>query len=266
LVNGTSGLIDLRRHIVGFVTALFLVATVSPKVVYADPPTDTAAAAQAAAAQQEAARQQALLMAVLLMMECNKGNDTACMLAMLALMQAQSLGNTSAGAVDVAKQNSTGQIQGGKLSSVEVVRLQKDLAKKGYEPTADGSGITLPNGSVMPVGGAGGGSLDSGMKSAGFTDGQIGQAKALIAEVKDKADRSKSKELSGTGMGGGGGGGGGYASAPPPAASAEKSRGSGASLSGLSKNLGNDKIGVSGDDIFEMISRRYRVHQESLKQ
>ena len=110
------------------------------------------------------------------------------------------------------------------------------------------------------------------MKAAGFSDAQIEEMmnaqKAMAAKANDKI-----KAISMAVEGGAGGGG---AGAPTGGGSASGRGGYGGynfrmpgqggakpKVSGLSKQLGNDKIGLAGDDIFEMIHIRYDARDKA---
>lgn len=140
----------------------------------------------------------------------------------------------------------------------------KDLASKGFRPNKDGS-ITGPNGKNY----SGDTSLQA-MKDAGLNADQIAEAQAVLKDAQKDA-KNKFAELAkqlgnnmadagasqtirnkkyidnGTGFDPNsllrGFGGRGPASAEP--------------FAGLSKNVGQDSIGVSGDNIFKMINRQY---------
>jgi hypothetical protein len=134
------------------------------------------------------------------------------------------------------------------------------LANQGYSLSPDGSTVSTPNGSV-PAATA---NTADGMKAMGMTDQQI--ADTMDFEKKLAAKAAASLLKNGGADGGGGGGAPSYAAGGSKAdkfdlnglfskgAKARKP----ASVSGLSKKLGADPIGVSGDNIFEMITRRYQ--------
>lgn len=143
------------------------------------------------------------------------------------------------------------------------------LASSGASMTADGKGVKLPNGKTVPLSSLG--SAD-GMRSAGFLDSEIGAAQDALKKAQAAA-MAKYKNANALAAGGGGGGGGGGAAGRHGSGAGgdevvyqfqgkfpwEKDKQGGTSISGMSKRLGDDKIGVAGDNIFEMISRRYKA-------
>ncbi len=141
--------------------------------------------------------------------------------------------------------------------------LKSDLDRAGYKVSPDGATITGPNGKQIPSSAF---SSPEAMKAAGFSDAQIeammNAQKAAAAKAKDKirgiamaveggAGGGMANPSGGGGSGGGGGGYGGF-NMRMPTQKAEKP-----GVSGLSKQLGNDKIGIASDNIFEMIHIRY---------
>ena len=159
-------------------------------------------------------------------------------------------------------------IEGGSLSGhagSNVAGAKAELAKLGYSLSADNSKLKLPNGKTIPTGSFG---TAGGMSAAGFSEGQISDALAKMSEVQGKISaKLKTGVLEGGGEGGGGGGGlagsrgGGGGSYVFRMGGAKKK--TDPSVSGMTKNFGGDKIGVAGDDIFEMITRRYKTHDQA---
>ena len=122
--------------------------------------------------------------------------------------------------------------------------------------------IVGPDGKSIPLGSV---SNPSSLAGLGLNADQIEQ---MQAELK-KAEKDKPNVLAigtegGGGGGGGKGGGGGGSGAAGPDMDAfmrqlmgkNKSR-TPASVVGMNKNFGDDRIGVAGDNIFSMIQRRY---------
>lgn len=203
-----------------------------------------------------------------------------CPMGILSMIQAGMLGGSSKGAKDAAVATSVGSgststltdtaapTAGGSLSSSSgssVSAAKAELAKLGYSLSADGSQLTTPNGKTMATGSFG---TSAGMSAAGFSEGQIRDAQAKIADAQAKISAKLKGVIDGGGDGGGGGGGNGLGG----------SHGGGGNLvyhiggvrkkvdpnvSGMTKNFGGDKIGVAGDDIFEMITRRYKVNDQA---
>ena len=84
-----------------------------------------------------------------------------------------------------------------------------------------------------------------------------------MAKLADaKATAASKFKLASLDAGGDGGGGGGYV----PSARAEtnfvfdmgRKTSAAPKVSGMTKNFGGERIGVAGDDIFQMITRQYR--------
>ncbi len=112
------------------------------------------------------------------------------------------------------------------------------------------------------------------MASAGLPKGAIDGALAANAEAEKKAlaklEKVKATKENGYEEGGGSGGGSAVATASDEeGSSAQDSSGkmqrsisaetSAASVAGLSKNFNGEAIGVAGDNIFSMVSRRYKL-------
>lgn len=150
--------------------------------------------------------------------------------------------------------------------------LKDAAAKAGVVVSPDGSKVTTGNGQSFST--ASFGSSDA-MKKAGMTDGDIAGIQDAMDEGSRLASAYKSKVGSLTNDQGGGGGGGlgsgggdGVGSSGRGGGDAYGLRRGGAGngkdkgVAGMSKKLGNDNIGVSGDDIFDMISRRYQARDK----
>ena len=111
-------------------------------------------------------------------------------------------------------------------------------------------------------------SSEGGMASAGLNASQIAQAKAALADARAAALALKKNASLSVDEGGGGGGGGGSSGRDKKDSANSYSFGGPSrrgkpNLSGMTKNFGGEKIGVSGDDIFEMITRRYKSQDAS---
>jgi hypothetical protein len=218
--------------------------------------------------------QMALLTFLYFMDKCQKGDDGACTLAAmaynqyLALMQTGSRSRTTADlSATVGKKSDKGPtingatVNGATVNDRTIGDALEKLKKKGVEVGPNGT-MSVNGGPLVPASSFG---TESGMKAAGLSAQQVADLKAKMDEMKEKSGNGN-KALAGDI---GGGGGGRSTSAPEPAEAAAKGDAGNigkAGVSGLSKNLGNDKIGVAGDDIFKMISRRYKVHERSLKE
>lgn len=141
--------------------------------------------------------------------------------------------------------------------------LGAKLTANGVKLSADKKSAILPGGKKVEFSSMGNA---DGMKSNGFSDAEVQAAQALIKAAQAKA-QSQIKAIAMTAEGAGGGGGGGFnhGGGADKLGSGfnfkmpgeEKKRG--ANVSGMSKTLGTDRIGVAGDDIFEMVKRRYKA-------
>jgi hypothetical protein len=155
----------------------------------------------------------------------------------------------------------------------DVARLRTELEKSGVKLSPDGNTVTTPDGRKYDLSKAGSGS-ESDMLAMGLSAAEAAQA-ANAGKLFAAKQAEKFKQMSQLGGSGGGGGGRGIAS--------DGSGGEGGAygaefdpwgrdprnrnrakpkLSGLTKKLGDDTIGVSGDDIFEMVTRRYKARDQ----
>jgi hypothetical protein len=232
-----------------------------------------AAAAQAAAASMMAAMAASAVMAAVMATQCGPKNPMACVMAALAAAQAGLLGAEAASAGD-----SQAALQGaaptyptaalamptpvvgstaGEASQLANGALAT-LAAQGVTLNPDGS-VTLADGTTVPASAAGDTAAQS---AAGFSAAQIAAGQASLADAQAQA-KAKSKSilasLSADGGGGAGRGGSGGASVAIDFGKLKKAARAKPSLAGMSKNLGGDKIGVAGDNIFEMVTRRYKA-------
>jgi hypothetical protein len=197
-------------------------------------------------------------------------------MGMMSLAQGASLGKTGAGAGDAANAMSSGMgaWDGGSFatdpnSSAGMGGLTAEQAAALNKAKADlaAQGVTIADGKINAKGKsyplASFGSVD-GMKAMGFSDAEIANAMSKNKDIAGKvAGKSQVAALSADG---GGGGGRAAASLPPdpgPDYSAlfgekkakDKKE---VSVAGMTKKYGGDVIGVSGDNIFEMVTRRYK--------
>lgn len=152
----------------------------------------------------------------------------------------------------------------------DFVSASKVAAASGVSVSADGSSVTLPNG--KKVASSAFSSADS-MKDAGFSGSDISNVQDFLKNEAPKAIAAAHAKIgsltndvgggggsaSSAGAGSGGGYGDGGMSKIGKGAGAKKDAG----VSGMSKKLGGDNIGVSGDDIFEMITRRYQARDKA---
>lgn len=195
-----------------------------------------------------------------------KGGSWACPLAALSFMQAgqhagQSSGSYKSYQASLLKNGTTTGGKEGKANSglsrmPEVEAGLQRLAEMGYVPNPDGS-VTTPNGTIPP-GGASSPSDLAALYGSEKANEILDQIKAIESDVTAKYNVIPV----GTESGGGGGSdvGGrapgqekitiaGFPGLPKP----DPKR----SLAGMKKNIGNEAIGVSADNIFTMIQRRY---------
>lgn len=155
----------------------------------------------------------------------------------------------------------------------DVARLRTELEKSGVKMSPDGKTMTTPDGRKYDLSKAGSGS-ESDMIAMGMTADEAAKAAAMGKQFAAKqAEKFKQmSQLAGAGGGGGGrgvasdagdGAGGGYGNGFDPWGKDPRNRNRAKpKLSGLTKKLGNDTIGVSGDDIFEMVTRRYKARDQ----
>jgi len=218
--------------------------------------------------------QMALLTFFYFMDKCQKGDNGACMLAAMAYNQYVALMQTGSQSRTTADLSATlgkkddknptlingSTVNGATVAGRTVGDALEKLKAKGIVMGPNGT-MSVNGGPMVPASSFG---TDSGMMAAGLSAHQAADLKAKMDEMKDKNGANMNKALAGD-MGGGGGGS--RAPEPPEASVAGAAKaGSKAGVSGLSKNLGNDKIGVAGDDIFKMISRRYKANESSFKE
>lgn len=148
--------------------------------------------------------------------------------------------------------------------------MKSQLEKLGYKISKDGTSVKMPDG--REISGAAMAS-PSAMAAAGMSASEISSAQAALKAAQDKAAAKFKTASLGADAGGGGGGSGGVGGRDPAADGGsgmgqmfgkfpwdkEKDKKDKNRLSGMSKKLGNDNIGVAGDDIFEMVTRRYKA-------
>lgn len=144
----------------------------------------------------------------------------------------------------------------------DLLDLQQDLAEVGYVLSPDGSSLSTPSGSVSTA------AIASG-NAPGFemTDDVKSKMDEIAADALAKASGNRVVPI---GLqDGGGGGGGSMGGGETPAGSrfdmaaylkGLKNRDP-SSITGLSKKLGEDNIGIKSDNIFEMVSRQYKRKQ-----
>lgn len=153
-----------------------------------------------------------------------------------------------------------------------VARINADLAKTGAVISEDGKTMTTKDGRKFDLakGGAGGpGALEGmGLSAAEANQAtEMGKKYSAASAAKYGAMAAKLATEGGgggagrppaaDGSGGGAGGAGNYGMMDPRNKARAK-----ANVSGLTKKLGDDTIGVSGDNIFEMVTRRYKARDQ----
>lgn len=198
-------------------------------------------------------------------------------MGMMSLAQAASLGNTGKGAGDAANAMSSGfggwdgssltatdpnSLAGmGGLTAEQAAALNKAKADLAAQGVTIADGKINAKGKSYPL--ASFGSVD-GMKSMGFSDAEIANAMDKNKDIAGKvAGKSQVAALSADGGGGGGRAAASLPQDPGPDFNAlfgekkakEKKE---VSVAGMTKKYGSDVIGVSGDNIFEMVTRRYK--------
>lgn len=221
---------------------------------------------------------------------CPEPNPMACIMALLSMLQAMANGKgknnadatgfsaTPISGFDDSNPGTPGlgdESEDSKGGSGLTAAQQRDfkiatdiLAEKGISVASNGT-VTGPNG-VIPASAF---SNPESLAEHGFSSDEIdGALKSKLAMDKT-AQKYKNFKLA---YGGGGGGGGGKAgvsqfklpeldkslySFNSPFAKKKKSKGS--LYAGFSRNLAGVPIGVSGDDIFKMLQRRYQAKKRA---
>lgn len=128
----------------------------------------------------------------------------------------------------------------------------------------NGDKVTMPNGKSYSVNSD---TSPSGLASMGFPKSEIDQASKLISKINDEAGKI-GIPAAGEGAGSGGSGTVASGSSSPsrqPSSYGKKYKRSSPSLAGLAKKIGDDRVGVSADNIFKMITRRYKTEDSTRK-
>ena len=263
----------MKRAIVSL-TTLALLLTV--RFAFA---TGAADSASGASTSQKLAGLMSLATSAVMTQQCTSTkNPSTCTMAALSASQALSLASNSAASTTAANAASTtttaatatpdttdyGSLTGTSATQNEAA-ARAVLTDEGYSLSADGSTLTTPSGSSVSAASMSG---DSGMSSAGLSAAQIKEAKAALADARTAA-LARAKNAMAADEGGGGGGGSGASGRSRDGGTVNYSFGGPKrkvvpNLSGMTKNFGGEKIGVSGDDIFEMMTRRYKQEDASL--
>lgn len=192
---------------------------------------------------------------------------------MMKMAQSSKTGETSsygAGGYDSIKYDDITFPDGSVMTGAD---FQQGLSRLDQAMKKNGMGLDLKNGKVTMPNGK---SFDSSLLASG-NSGAIADAMGLPKDAvekamdlankatKDQLSKFKNYDLKMAGGGGGGSGIGGAASERNPAglgldlsALFGKKAVAAAKVSGLSKNVGGNPVGVAQDDIFQMVQRRYQ--------
>lgn len=158
----------------------------------------------------------------------------------------------------------------GKLQN-DVNKNLADLGEKGYSYDQATNSVNTPKNGSVPASAF---SSPDGMKGLGISDGEIADIQKIAAE----ALKATSKYAGSADYDSAGGGGGGQKNNSHSADSANENgfdmnkylaglaahKNESRGVAGLEKNYGSDQIGVSQDNIFKMIHRRYEAKKTSL--
>ena len=152
-----------------------------------------------------------------------------------------------------------------------VAKINADLAKSGAVISADGKTMTTKDGRKFDM--SKGGDGPGGLAALGLTGAEANMANDMGKKYAAQANAKYAAMAAKLGVEGGGGGAG-----RSPADDGGGGAGSGrignfidprnkarakTNVSGLTRKLGDDTIGVSGDNIFEMVTRRYKARDQS---
>lgn len=153
-----------------------------------------------------------------------------------------------------------------------IAKINADLAKSGAIISDDGKTMTTKDGRKFDM--SKGGDGPGGLAALGLTGAEANMANDMGKKYAAQANAKYAAMAAKLAAEGGGGGGGAGRS---PAAEGGGGAGGGhmgnfmdsrnktrakANISGLSRKLGDDTIGVSGDNIFEMVTRRYKARDQ----
>ncbi len=152
----------------------------------------------------------------------------------------------------------------------DLAQVRNSLEKSGVKMSPDGKSMTTPDGRTFDMS-KGAGNSEQDLMAMGFSQSEAAAALADSRAIGKKVDEKfkQMSQLAGAGGGGGGravaaaeGGGDPFAGFDPFARERAARNRKKAKVSGLTKKLGSDNIGVAGDDIFEMVTRRYKARDE----
>lgn len=151
----------------------------------------------------------------------------------------------------------------------DIAQARRALEQSGVKISPDGKTMTTPDGREFDLTKSANSEQD--LMNLGFSPSEAAAAMADSRAVAKKMNEKfkQMSQLAGAGGGGGGGGrgiaaeggGGGdpFAGFDPYGRDRNSRNRKKAQVSGLTKKLGSDTIGVAGDDIFEMVTRRYKA-------
>ncbi len=153
----------------------------------------------------------------------------------------------------------------------DLARIRRGLEGAGVQISDDGKTMKTKDGRTFDLSKGGDGSTE-GLLAMGLTASEAAQADAASKNISAQmAKKIAALSVDGAGGGGGGGrnpagdagaGGGGFGMGGWGQDPRNKKRAP-AKVSGLTRKLGDDTIGVSGDNIFEMVTRRYKARDQN---
>lgn len=173
--------------------------------------------------------------------------------------------------------------EGQQKLNAQIQQLRNEMIKAGVTVSPDGTKITTPDGRTFDTEKAAGKQGAAALQAMGMTPQEAGtalstngklakQAEEQVKKLQAKAAYKSSMSNDGGGAGAGAGGARGPAASDaafdPMAffrmqqAKNQKAKKT-STVSGLSKKMGDDSIGVAQDNIFEMITRRYQSRDQS---
>lgn len=232
---------------------------------------------------------------------CPEGGCWACPMIPLAMMAASGMGSASgksgAAGIDMAgfdpaaggggagtddpmaalptANGAGGGIPRGSAAIAKGIQdLKNQMLKSGVKISPDGKTMMTPDGRKFDMSNGGGSGSKEDLMAMGLTASEADMAMAASGKfAKEYASKfAQMKQLEGSGGGGGGGrstasdvaGGSGGADAFGGWDRDARNRNARNKnkISGLTKKFGDDTIGVSGDNIFEMVTRRYKARDE----
>jgi hypothetical protein len=185
-------------------------------------------------------------------------------------------GSNGTGGQNIATNTGTGGVlPDGTTSQTiarDVAKLQSDLAKSGAIISADGKTMTTKDGRTFDLSKGADGSME-GLMAMGLSAAEAQKAMDASGKYGKAANAKYSAMIAKMGGADGGGGGGGRAPAGDGGGGGayggfkwgdprNKARAK-AKVAGLTRKLGDDTIGVAGDDIFEMVTRRYKARDQN---